>query len=103
MSTHATSLDVAGVRAGFPSLREGRIYLDNPGGTQVHGSVMTAVTEYYLQSNANLGGPFETSVASDAVLEGARDDLARFLGCGRRRGDLRRQHDDADASTPRGR
>ena len=81
MSTHATSLDVAGLRAGFPSLREGRIYLDNPGGTQVHGSVMTAVTEYYLQSNANLGGPFETSVASDAVLEGARHDLARFLGC----------------------
>src|SRR6476469_1712827 len=81
MSPHATSLDVAGLRAGFPSLREGRIYLDNPGGTQVHGSVMTAVTEYYLQSNANLGGPFETSVASDAVLEGARHDLARFLGC----------------------
>src|SRR6185503_13983591 len=81
MSTHATSLDVAGLRAGFPSLREGRIYMDNPGGTQVHGSVMTAVTEYYLQSNANLGGPFETSVASDAVLEGARHDLARFLGC----------------------
>ena len=81
MSTHATSLDVAGLRAGFPSLREGRIYLDNPGGTQVHGSVMTAVTEYYLQSNANLGGPFETSVASDAVLDGARHDLARFLGC----------------------
>jgi len=81
MSTHATSLDIAGIRAGFPSIREGRIYLDNPGGTQVHGSVMTAVTEYYLNANANLGGPFETSVASDAVLEGARHDVARFMGC----------------------
>jgi cysteine desulfurase family protein (TIGR01976 family) len=81
MSTHATSLDIAGIRAGFPSIREGRIYLDNPGGTQVHGSVMTAVTEYYLHANANLGGPFETSLASDAVLEGARHDVARFLGC----------------------
>src|SRR4051794_4537336 len=81
MSTHATSLDVAGVRAGFPSIRDGRIYLDNPGGTQVHGSVMTAVTEYYLHANATLGGPFETSIASEAMLQGARRDLARFLGC----------------------
>jgi cysteine desulfurase family protein (TIGR01976 family) len=81
MSTHTTSLDIAGIRAAFPSIRDARIYLDNPGGTQVHRSVMTAVTEYYLNANANLGGPFETSVASDAVLDGARHDVARFLGC----------------------
>jgi len=56
------------------------VYLDNPGGTQVHGSVIEAVSDYYLESNANLGGPFETSRASGAVLDGARKDLARMLG-----------------------
>lgn len=68
------------VRAQFPSLRPGRVYLDNPGGTQVHGSVIEAISDYYLNSNANLGGPFETSQASDRVLAGARRDVALMLG-----------------------
>src|SRR3954447_58459 len=81
MSSPAPTLDVAAVRAGFPSLTPDRIYLDNPGGTQVHESVIQAVTEYYLRFNANLGGPFETSVESDRVLRTAREDVAAMLGC----------------------
>ncbi|MDX6523288.1 MAG: hypothetical protein QOI17_801, partial [Gaiellales bacterium] len=68
------------VRAQFPSLRPGRVYLDNPGGTQVHGSVIEAISDYYLNSNANLGGPFETSRASGRVLDDARRDVALMLG-----------------------
>jgi cysteine desulfurase family protein (TIGR01976 family) len=71
---------VTAVRAQFPSLRPGRVYLDNPGGTQVHGSVIEAISDYYLNSNANLGGPFETSQASDRVLAEARRDVALMLG-----------------------
>jgi cysteine desulfurase family protein (TIGR01976 family) len=71
---------VEAVRAQFPSLRPGRIYLDNPGGTQVHGSVIEAIRDYYIQANANLGGPFETSQLSDQVLADARRDLAALLG-----------------------
>jgi cysteine desulfurase family protein (TIGR01976 family) len=71
---------VTAVRAQFPSLRPGRVYLDNPGGTQVHGSVIEAIADYYLNSNANLGGPFETSRASDRVLADARRDVALMLG-----------------------
>jgi cysteine desulfurase family protein (TIGR01976 family) len=80
MTEIATVLDPAAVRAGFPSLREGRIYLDNPGGTQVHASVYAAIEEYYRDKNANLGGPFVTSVASDQVLADARAAAAGFLG-----------------------
>jgi cysteine desulfurase family protein (TIGR01976 family) len=80
MSTTAHPLDVAALRAQFPSLREGRIYLDNPGGTQVHGSVIDAIGEYLREHNANLGGPFETSVASGRMLDEARAAVARFLG-----------------------
>ena len=47
----------------------------------MHASVIEAVSNYYLHTNANLGGPFETSQASDEVLSGARADLAAMLGC----------------------
>ncbi len=80
MSTTSPTFDVAATRAGFPSLTPGRIHLDNPGGTQVHGSVIDAVTEYYHRFNANLGGPFETSLESDRVLASARGDVAARLG-----------------------
>ena len=63
-------------------MRSGRIYLDNPGGTQVHASVIEAVSDYYLHSNANLGGPFATSIASDRILAEARSQVAAFLGAG---------------------
>jgi cysteine desulfurase family protein (TIGR01976 family) len=80
MNEIATLLDPAVIRSGFPSLRDGRIYLDNPGGTQVHESVYAAIADYYRDSNANLGGPFETSVASDRILADARAQVAGFLG-----------------------
>src|SRR3954451_23736103 len=80
MSATTPTLDVAAARAGFPSLTDGRIHLDNPGGTQVHGSVIEAVTQYYLRFNANLGGPFETSIESDRVLASARADVAMLIG-----------------------
>ena len=80
MSQLASTIDVAGIRAGFPSIDGDRVFLDNPGGTQVHRSVYDAVESYYRDSNANLGGPFVTSKASDRILEEARSEAAAFLG-----------------------
>jgi cysteine desulfurase family protein (TIGR01976 family) len=80
MNEIATLLDPAVIRSGFPSLRDGRVFLDNPGGTQVHASVYEAIADYYRDANANLGGPFATSVASDRMLAGARAQAAAFLG-----------------------
>ncbi len=80
MNEIATLLDTAVIRSGFPSLRDGRVFLDNPGGTQVHASVYEAIADYYRDANANLGGPFATSVASDRMLAGARAQAAAFLG-----------------------
>jgi cysteine desulfurase family protein (TIGR01976 family) len=80
VSSTAPTLDIAAVRAGFPSIRPGRVFLDNPGGTQAHASVYAAIAAYFDEANANLGGPFATSVASDAMLAAARDRAARFLG-----------------------
>jgi cysteine desulfurase family protein (TIGR01976 family) len=80
MEQTAHTLDVEAIRAQFPALASGRIHLDNPGGTQVHASVIEAVREYYTRFNANLGGPFETSVESGRVLNEARRDMAVMLG-----------------------
>lgn len=78
-------LDVQTVRRQFPALQEnfnGRpgIFFDNPGGTQVHASVIHAMTDAMTRRNANTHGVFETSVRSDAIIDHAREAAADLLG-----------------------
>lgn len=78
--------DVEEVRRQFPALREqfdGRpaVFFDNPGGTQVHGSVIEAMVDYLTRRNSNTHGQFETSRRTDAVIEGAHGAAADLLGC----------------------
>jgi cysteine desulfurase family protein (TIGR01976 family) len=72
------------IRGQFPALRQDignrpAIFLDNPGGTQVHQSVIDATTDYYLRANANHGGAFATSQRSDAILDEAHIAVADML------------------------
>jgi cysteine desulfurase family protein (TIGR01976 family) len=76
-----TALDVAAVRARFTALDTQWAFFDAPGGTQTPDSVIDAIASYLRQSNANLGGAFETSVRSDALVANARIAAADFLGC----------------------
>jgi cysteine desulfurase family protein (TIGR01976 family) len=76
---HAT-LDVAAVRERFPALASGAAFLDGPGGSQVPREVLDAVSAYLGGSNANLGGAFATSRASDELMERARAAAAEFTG-----------------------
>ena len=74
------------IRKQFPSLAlqvDGRpaVYFDGPGGTQVAGRVIEAVTDYYVRSNANTHGAFETSHRTDVVISAARAAMADMLGC----------------------
>jgi cysteine desulfurase family protein (TIGR01976 family) len=75
------ALDVASVRARFSALDRPTAFFDAPGGTQVPDSVVEAMSAYLRESNANLGGPFETSRRSDALAVSAHHAAARFLGC----------------------
>ena len=80
----ASAIEVAALRAQFPALEvtlDDRpvVYLDGPGGTQVPQRVIDAVTAYYAESNANVGGAFLTSRRSDERVAGARDAFADFL------------------------
>ena len=79
------SFDVNDIRAQFPSLAQMHdekspvVFLDNPGGTQVHQSVIDATTDYYLHHNANGDGAFATSQRSDEILHEAHAAVADML------------------------
>jgi cysteine desulfurase family protein (TIGR01976 family) len=75
------ALDLAAVRAQFSSLDSPWARFDAPGGTQVPDSVIEAIAAYLRETNANVGGAFAASRASDAVVADARLAAAEFLGC----------------------
>src|SRR5687768_15727512 len=75
------SLDVAALRGRFSALDRPVAFFDAPGGTQAPDSVIDAMRAYLRESNANLGGPFETSRRSELVVAQARMAAAAFLGC----------------------
>lgn len=77
------TLDPTKVRRQFPALATDAVYFDNPGGTQVPQRVVERMSNYLMTTNANAGGAFATSRASDAVVEEARLAVARFLGAAR--------------------
>jgi len=76
--------DVELVRARFPALHardngNARIYFDNPAGTQVPQSVADAVADCLLQTNANIGGYFRTSLMAAEIAANAQAAMADFL------------------------
>jgi cysteine desulfurase family protein (TIGR01976 family) len=79
-------LDTAWVRQQFPSLKlqvngHPAAFLDGPAGTQVPKQVMDAIQTYFLSSNANTCGAFETSRRNDATIASARAAMADFFNC----------------------
>jgi cysteine desulfurase family protein (TIGR01976 family) len=70
---------VDAVRARFSALQRDLVFFDAPGGTQVPDSVIEAVAGYLREANANLGGPFETSRLSDALVAEAHGTAAGLL------------------------
>ncbi len=82
----STSLDLTWVRSQFPSLAQTvngqpAVFLDGPGGTQVPQRVIDAISDYLARNNANTGGAFATSRATDAMIAEARAAMADFLHC----------------------
>ncbi len=72
------TLDLSAVRSQFPSLDRPAIFLDNPGGTQIAKQSLDRIQKYLIECNANHGGAFATSIASDAVLEEGHQAMADF-------------------------
>ena len=78
-----TSTDA--IRRHFPAL-DRRVeshpvaYFDGPGGTQVPRVVVEAMADYLYHHNANTHWQYPSSMETDAMLAGARQALADFLG-----------------------
>jgi cysteine desulfurase family protein (TIGR01976 family) len=75
------TLDVEAVRARFSALRRPHAFFDGPAGTQVPDEVIDAIAGYLRESNANVGGQFETSRRTGELVEAAHESAGRFLGC----------------------
>jgi cysteine desulfurase family protein (TIGR01976 family) len=81
------AFDSDALRTEFPALareQDGQpvVFLDGPGGTQVPQRVIDAVMGYYRDTNANSGGAFTTSAASDDMTAEAHAAVADLLGAG---------------------
>src|ERR671939_20 len=75
------AFDIGAVRARFSALQRELAFFDGPGGTQTPDEVVDAIASYLRESNANVGGPFETSRRSEALVTNARLAASGFLGC----------------------
>jgi cysteine desulfurase family protein (TIGR01976 family) len=76
------------VREEFPAIRQATrgqpiIFFDGPGGSQVHGSVIEAMTDYLTDMNANAHGAFLYSRRTDEATYNARCALAEFINAPR--------------------
>ena len=76
-------LDLTLIRKQFPALQRADVYFDNPGGTQVAQHVLDRMNTYLVEYNANRGGAFQTSRASDATLDEAHAAMADFFNAAR--------------------
>jgi cysteine desulfurase family protein (TIGR01976 family) len=67
------ALDLGFVRAQFPALAGGWIFLDNAGGSQVLASVADRVREYLLTTSVQVGASYEPSrLAAERIAAAAR-------------------------------
>jgi cysteine desulfurase family protein (TIGR01976 family) len=74
-------VNVERVRARFSSLNDGFAFFDAPGGTQVPDEVGQAIANALREASGNLGAPYATGRAVEAILARAKEDAGRFLGC----------------------
>ncbi len=74
-------MNVDAVRERFSSLQSGFAFFDAPGGTQVPDEVGEAIARALREASGNLGAPYATGRAVEAILDRAKEDAGRFLGC----------------------
>ncbi|TIN69740.1 MAG: cysteine desulfurase-like protein [Mesorhizobium sp.] len=83
-------MDINTVRDAFPAMAKDaaptkRIFFDNPAGTQMASRSIERMTRAMIETNANLGGYFETSLAAQAMVDDAHQAMADFFNAADRR------------------
>lgn len=76
-------LDTDFVQRNFPALRQGQVYLDNAGGSQVARQVADRLTDYLFTANVQLGASYDASVKAGAMVHEGRQALATLFNAAR--------------------
>ncbi|MCM4159058.1 cysteine desulfurase-like protein [Antarcticibacterium flavum] len=72
-------MDVSFVRKKFPALERDFIFMDNAGGSQILGSSIDYINEYYKNYNVQLGASYKVSATAGEKLEQATKQVAGFI------------------------
>jgi cysteine desulfurase family protein (TIGR01976 family) len=75
-----TTWDIEGIRSQYPALKNGTVYLDGAGGTQVPECVIEAISDAHRSGLSNVGGPFAASRRSVQLIAEAREAVADLTG-----------------------
>ncbi|RPH34456.1 MAG: cysteine desulfurase-like protein [Bacteroidales bacterium] len=72
-------MDISFVRNQFPALSNNFTFMDNAGGSQVLGTVIDRIREYFLNYNVQLGASYEVSANAGKKLSDVSEKLATFI------------------------
>ena len=72
-------MDINYIRKQFPSLANSCVFMDNAGGSQVLGTVIIRINEYFLNYNVQLGASYEISALAGQKLSQVTEKLAAFI------------------------
>ena len=76
----ASTLDVDAARKAFPALQAShQVYFDNAGGSQVLGTVSTAIKHYLEETNVQLGASYDVAKQSTAIYDQGLMAAASFI------------------------
>lgn len=76
-------LDTNFIREHFPALRSDFVFMDNAGGSQVLGSVVNRITEYFKHYNVQLGASYTHSAQAGNELNKVTENLAKLVNAKR--------------------
>ncbi len=74
-----TPSQLSAVRAEFPALASGFVFLDNAGGSQVLGRVADRIRDYLTTTSVQLGASYATSLAASEKVLAARLAMAELV------------------------
>lgn len=77
-------LDIDFVRKQFPALETGFVFMDNAGGSQVAGNVVSKLGEFFTNYNVQLGGSYKVSADADNELEKVVHRMVEYINAARK-------------------
>ena len=74
-------VDVQKIRADFPGLHNGRVFLDNAATTHKPQAVIRRLASFYMEEYASVyRGGYPSALKAERELEAAREEILSFLG-----------------------